>query len=238
MVPPVRTKKDENAIAHARTLDRVPWCEDYEKMISGMLYSCMAPELVESRNRARRIAQRFNTYVPEETASADDVADIRLGMIKELFGKVGEDVYVEPSLQVDYGCNITVGDRFYANFKLRHSRLRPCHHWRQSLLCDGREPHHGNSRDGLAVEERQHRVRGTHNHRGRLLDRSKRHGAAGSQDRQGLHNRRGGPREQGHSGLLSRSGRSGQGRQEGRPRGLDDGVVTQNNRQKSYHMSE
>ncbi|KAK2054876.1 galactoside O-acetyltransferase [Colletotrichum caudatum] len=116
MVPPVRTKKDENAIAHARTLDRVPWCEDYEKMISGMLYSCMAPELVESRNRARRIAQRFNTYVPEETASADDVANTRLAMVKELFGKVGEDVYIEPSLQVDYGCNITVGDRFYANF--------------------------------------------------------------------------------------------------------------------------
>ncbi|KAK1966877.1 hypothetical protein LZ32DRAFT_107856 [Colletotrichum eremochloae] len=117
MVPPVRTKKDENAIAYARTLDRVPWCEDYEKMISGMLYSCMAPELVESRNRARRLAQRFNTYVPDETASADQVANTRVGMIKELFGKIGEDVYIEPSLQVDYGCNITVGDRFYANFK-------------------------------------------------------------------------------------------------------------------------
>ncbi|KAK1981273.1 maltose acetyltransferase-domain-containing protein [Colletotrichum cereale] len=117
MVPPVRTEKDENAIAHARTLEHVPWCEDYEKMISGMLYSCMAPELVESRNRARRLAQRFNTYVPEETATADDVANNRVGMIKELFGKIGEDVYIEPSLQVDYGCNITVGDRFFANFK-------------------------------------------------------------------------------------------------------------------------
>ncbi|KAK6218655.1 galactoside O-acetyltransferase [Colletotrichum tabaci] len=116
MVPPVRTAKDENAIAHARTLERVPWCDDYEKMVSGMLYSCMAPELVASRNRARRLAQRFNTYVPDEDASADEVASTRVGMIKELFGKIGEDVYIEPSLQVDYGCNITVGDRFYANF--------------------------------------------------------------------------------------------------------------------------
>ncbi|CCF45877.1 galactoside O-acetyltransferase [Colletotrichum higginsianum] len=116
MVPPVRTAKDENAIAHARTLERVPWCDDYEKMVSGMLYSCMAPELVASRNRARRLAQRFNTYVPDESASADEVASTRVGMIKELFGKIGEDVYIEPSLQVDYGCNITVGDRFYANF--------------------------------------------------------------------------------------------------------------------------
>ncbi|WQF90128.1 Putative trimeric LpxA-like superfamily, maltose/galactoside acetyltransferase [Colletotrichum destructivum] len=116
MVPPVKTAKDENAIAHARTLERVPWCDDYEKMVSGMLYSCMAPELLASRNRARRLAQRFNTYVPDESASADEVASTRVGMIKELFGKIGEDVYIEPSLQVDYGCNITVGDRFYANF--------------------------------------------------------------------------------------------------------------------------
>ncbi|GKT46304.1 putative acetyltransferase [Colletotrichum spaethianum] len=116
MVPPVRTQKNEDAIAYARTLERVPWCDDYEKMISGMLYSCMAPELVEARTRARRIAQKFNTYVPEESASADDVANTRMGMIKELLGKIGDDVYIEPSLQVDYGCNITVGDRFYANF--------------------------------------------------------------------------------------------------------------------------
>ncbi|KAH0432034.1 galactoside O-acetyltransferase [Colletotrichum kahawae] len=116
MVPPVRTEKNEKAVAHARTLTHVPWCDDYEKMVSGMLYSCMAPELVHARNRARRMAQKFNTYVPEEEATAEQVADKRVAMIKELFGKVGEDIYLEPSLQVDYGCNITIGDRFYANF--------------------------------------------------------------------------------------------------------------------------
>ncbi|OLN86000.1 putative acetyltransferase C18B11.09c 3 [Colletotrichum chlorophyti] len=124
MVPPVRTAKNDEAIAYAKTLDRVPWCDDYEKMISGMLYSCMAPELVASRNRARRLAQKFNTWVPDEHLTAEAVADTRVGMIKELFGKVGEDVYMEPSLQVDYGCNITVGDRFYANFKFVPT-LRP-----------------------------------------------------------------------------------------------------------------
>ncbi|KAI8165723.1 Sophorolipid acetyltransferase [Colletotrichum sp. SAR 10_65] len=116
MVPPVRTEKNEKAVAYAKSLTHVPWCDDYEKMISGMLYSCMAPELVHARNRARRMAQKFNTYVPEEEATAEQVADKRVAMIKELFGKVGEDIYLEPSLQVDYGCNITIGDRFYANF--------------------------------------------------------------------------------------------------------------------------
>lgn len=117
MVPPVRTEKNEQAVAYAKSLTHVPWCDDYEKMISGMLYSCMAPELVHARNRARRMAQKFNTYVPEEEATAKQVADKRVAMIKELFGKVGEDIYLEPSLQVDYGCNISIGDRFYANFK-------------------------------------------------------------------------------------------------------------------------
>lgn len=117
MVPPIATEKNASALAYSRTLSNVPWCEDYEKMVSGMLYSCMAPELLESRNRARREAQRFNTWVPDESLSAAEVGDERMRMIKGLFGKVGADSYVEPSLQVDYGCNITVGKNFYANFK-------------------------------------------------------------------------------------------------------------------------
>ncbi|KAJ1323347.1 maltose O-acetyltransferase [Microdochium nivale] len=116
MVPPVKTAKDPLALARARDLTNVPWCEDYERMVSGMLYTCYAPELVAARHRARRIAQRFNTYIPTEDLSADDTADVRMGMIRELFGRVGEGSYLEPSLQVDYGCNITVGSHFYANF--------------------------------------------------------------------------------------------------------------------------
>ncbi|RSL48833.1 hypothetical protein CEP53_009391 [Fusarium sp. AF-6] len=58
----------------------------------------------------------FNTYVPDDSATAAQVAETRVAMIKETSSKVGADVYVEPSLQVEYGCNITVGDRFYANF--------------------------------------------------------------------------------------------------------------------------
>lgn len=117
MVPPIATNKNEQAIEYSNSLTHVPWCEDYEKMISGMLYSCMAPDLVAARHRARRIAARFNNYVPTEEENADAVAEKRIGMIKELFGKVGADSYVEPNIQVDYGCNITVGERFYANFK-------------------------------------------------------------------------------------------------------------------------
>lgn len=113
----VRKEKNEEAIAFARTLKHIPWCEDYEKMISGMLYSCLAPELEAGRMRARRLATKFNTYVPREDATMQDMAEDRMSMMKEMFGKVGPDSFMEPNLQVDYGCNISVGERFYANFK-------------------------------------------------------------------------------------------------------------------------
>lgn len=32
------TEKDLKAIAGAKTLTNIPWCEDYERMISGMLW--------------------------------------------------------------------------------------------------------------------------------------------------------------------------------------------------------
>jgi ribonucleotide reductase alpha subunit len=113
----VCTQKNDQAIAYSKTLENIPWCDDYEKMISGMLYSCETPTLWNHRNMARRLAQQFNTWVPDESMSAAAVADTRVAMTKKLFGKVGADVYVEPSIQVDYGCNITIGDSFYANFK-------------------------------------------------------------------------------------------------------------------------
>lgn len=33
-------------------------------------------------------------------------------------GQVGNDVYLEPPLYIDYGCNIKLGERIYANFNL------------------------------------------------------------------------------------------------------------------------
>lgn len=33
-----KTEKDEVQLAAARQLSHVPWCEQYERMISGMLY--------------------------------------------------------------------------------------------------------------------------------------------------------------------------------------------------------
>lgn len=35
---PANTEKDPATIEYAKTLAHTPWCDDYEKMISGVLY--------------------------------------------------------------------------------------------------------------------------------------------------------------------------------------------------------
>lgn len=39
------------------------------------------------------------------------MAEDRMVKLKELLGHVGEEVLIEPPFRVDYGCNISLGDR-------------------------------------------------------------------------------------------------------------------------------
>ncbi|KAJ4393284.1 hypothetical protein N0V93_002492 [Gnomoniopsis smithogilvyi] len=114
---PANTEKNSTILAHARTLTNTPWCDDYEKMISGVLYNCLAPELVSGRFRARRFMHKYNSYFPD-TATPESLAADRETMLKEIFGKVGKDVFIEPPINIDYGCNVSLGDGFYSNFNL------------------------------------------------------------------------------------------------------------------------
>jgi maltose O-acetyltransferase len=80
-----------------------------EKMLAGMLYDPMDPELQDARVQARLKTEAFNL------SSIANVKE-RIVMLRELFGKCGAVIYVEPPFHCDYGTNIRVGDNFYANF--------------------------------------------------------------------------------------------------------------------------
>jgi hypothetical protein len=116
------TSKNEALISAAKSLKHVPWCEDFEKMISGMLYDSLAPELCNSRFRARKLMHKYNNHFPDD-ATFESLAVDREAVLKELMGRVGPDVFMEPPVYVDYGCNISIGERFYANFKYVSSPL-------------------------------------------------------------------------------------------------------------------
>ncbi|EGC40156.1 hypothetical protein DICPUDRAFT_52190 [Dictyostelium purpureum] len=78
-----------------------------EKMIAGQFYLASDAELVRERLEARQVIHKFNNSLDVEE---------RKQLVKKLFGTTGENIYLEPTLRLDYGYNIHVGENFYANF--------------------------------------------------------------------------------------------------------------------------
>jgi maltose O-acetyltransferase len=83
----------------------VPTGIEFQRMISGELYLSGDPELVALRAWAREQVRRFNSTPPDRRAE----------VLRELLGSAGASLEVEYGLHVDYGINIHVGERFYAN---------------------------------------------------------------------------------------------------------------------------
>lgn len=68
------------------------------------------------RLRARKLVKKYNEYLPDD-ATDESLAEDRELMLKEFIGYLGKRVCIDPPFRVDYGCNISIGDDFYANFK-------------------------------------------------------------------------------------------------------------------------
>ena len=80
-----------------------------EKMLAGELYDPLDPELVQARERARDLCQDLN-------ATRERDQEARRRILKELFGRGGESVWMQPPFFCDYGTNILLGERVYFNF--------------------------------------------------------------------------------------------------------------------------
>lgn len=80
-----------------------------QKMLDGELYAPMDPDLVAGREKARELLREFNS-----TNLADKIR--REGILRELIGSAGEEVWIEPPFFCDYGANIVLGNRVFFNF--------------------------------------------------------------------------------------------------------------------------
>ncbi len=80
-----------------------------DKMLNGEFYDPMDTELVTDRMEARKLLYSFNNSKPSDGIRRKET-------IKQLFGKTGAKIYIEPPFRCDYGYNIEVGENFYANF--------------------------------------------------------------------------------------------------------------------------
>lgn len=79
-----------------------------EKMLSGEYYISWDEKLTQEREEAKELCFEFNNMRPTLRKEREEI-------IRKLFGKVGENCWIESPFNCDFGGNITVGDNFYAN---------------------------------------------------------------------------------------------------------------------------
>lgn len=80
-----------------------------EKMLSRQLYDANDATLRAEWMAAKELCQRFN-----QLAHSDEAGQREL--LRRLLGGMGADCCIHAPFWCDYGWNITVGDRFFANY--------------------------------------------------------------------------------------------------------------------------
>lgn len=101
-----------------------------EKMIAGLLYDPADTVLSNDRLQARRLTKLYNE-------TAEDEQEKRRRILEQLLGSVGTNVNIQPSLKVDYGYNIYLGNNFFANFDCIMLDVCPIHFGDNCLLGPG-----------------------------------------------------------------------------------------------------
>lgn len=82
-----------------------------ERMLAGDPYLADDPELVE----ATRVAQDLTAAYNQTTTRQQP---LRRSLLEQIVATVGADCEIRPPFQVDYGTNISLGSRVFANFGL------------------------------------------------------------------------------------------------------------------------
>ena len=81
-----------------------------EKMLSGQIYSAVDKQLLDELYATKEVVQKYNSLSPLDNAG-------RLELLKGLLGHIGDDaIIINQPFYCDYGKQISVGKRFFANF--------------------------------------------------------------------------------------------------------------------------
>ncbi len=82
-----------------------------EKMLRGEVYSAVDPDLLRELNSTKDKVWEYNSLRPSETLRRRD-------LLKSLLGRCDDDTIINQPFYCDYGKQIRVGKRFFANFNL------------------------------------------------------------------------------------------------------------------------
>ena len=86
--------------------------EELEKMMSGELYAASDNStLLELLEQCHERCYDYNMLRPSQVEE-------RMALIRSILGKTGERFTINAPFRCDYGFNIEVGERFFANFNL------------------------------------------------------------------------------------------------------------------------
>lgn len=91
---------------------------ELEKLDAGMLYDFWDKEVNERKLYAIERCKKLNSANPANEESI-------VKAIRELFGSAGENPFVAPVFNCDYGKNIHVGDNFLANYNVTILDIAP-----------------------------------------------------------------------------------------------------------------
>ena len=81
-----------------------------EKMLAGEIYSAVDPQLIEELTEVKEIIHDYNLLRPSEKEKAREI-------LKGLLGHIADDeILIIQPFYCDYGKQISVGKRFFANF--------------------------------------------------------------------------------------------------------------------------
>ena len=81
-----------------------------EKMLAGEVYSAVDPQLIEELTEVKEIIHDYNLLSPSEKQKAREI-------LRGLLGHIADDeILIIQPFYCDYGKQISVGKRFFANF--------------------------------------------------------------------------------------------------------------------------
>ncbi|RPD97935.1 sugar O-acetyltransferase [Aureibaculum marinum] len=80
-----------------------------EKMLAGELYNPNDKTLLEERHNARLLFRKINQISTNDTK-------LIISLFRQLFGKTGKGLFIEPPFYCDYGYNIKLGNQVFMNY--------------------------------------------------------------------------------------------------------------------------
>ena len=84
---------------------------EWKKMLDGEVYNAVHPEFLRRLEETRHALWEYNSLHPGDTVRRNEI-------LRSLLGSCGERFHFNQPFRCDYGCNIHIGEDFFANFNL------------------------------------------------------------------------------------------------------------------------